>query len=181
MTQAATKVSYVLDPAHSHAEFAVRHMMFATVKGHFSHLEGDIELNPPDLSTAVITGRIATASVETRDATRDGHLRSADFFDAENHPFITFASRTIAAVGSDRYEITGDLTIRGITRGVKLDARLDGVGRDPWGQERLAFSGSTSINRKDFGLTWNVALEAGGFLVGDEVRLNIQVQAIRKG
>ncbi|MBX6377957.1 MAG: YceI family protein [Clostridia bacterium] len=171
---------WVIDPSHTTVEFAVRHMMIATVKGRFGGIEGVIEADPSDLSTASVTATIDAASVDTRDAKRDEHLRSADFFDVANHPKITFASRRVAPKGGNRYELLGDLTIRGVTREVSLDLTFDGQAKDPWGNERAAFTAEGSLNRKDFGLNWNALLETGGVLVGDQVKITVYVEAVRQ-
>jgi polyisoprenoid-binding protein YceI len=157
-------------------------MMFTTVRGRFSDLEGTIELNttsPEDSSVAVTIG---AASLDTRVEDRDNHLRSGDFFDVESYPTLTFQSRRVEGSlenPGDSFKIVGDLTIRGVTREVTLDARFEGTGTDPWGGTRAGFSARTSIDRRDFGLTWNQALETGGVLVGHEVTIDLQVQAVQ--
>lgn len=174
------KSKWVLDPAHTVVEFSVRHMMFATVKGRFAPSEGVVVTNPQDLSTADIQVALDAASVNTHEPARDAHLRSADFFDADNHPKLTFKSTSIQRLGGDKYKLQGDLTIRGVTRKVEWDLEYLGTGKDPFGAERMAFSAQTRINRKDYGLNWNAALEAGGFLVGDNVDINVSLQAIKQ-
>jgi len=168
---------WTIDPAHTQAEFGVRHMMISTVRGRFAEVAGTITVDPDDLASTSVDVRIGANSIDTGNEDRDKHLRSADFFDVESHPEITFRSSRVNAVNG-RLEVHGDLTIRGTTREVVLDAEELGAGLDPWGQQRVAFRGETRINRKDFGLTWNQALEAGGVLVGDEVRITLEVQAI---
>lgn len=170
---------WTLDPAHTLVEFSVKHMMIATVKGRFTGIEGEIEADPADLTTANISASVSAAGIDTREEQRDGHLRSADFFDAENHPKLTFASKQVRHTGKDEYAVTGDLTIRGITREVTFKMVYEGTGKDPWGNQRIGLSIVGKVNRKDWNLTWNVALEAGGFLVGEEVRIEIQIQAVR--
>lgn len=175
---------WTIDPSHTVVEFSVRHMMFATVRGRFGSVEGTVKGDPGHLETASIQVRIDAASVDTREAQRDQHLRSADFFDVEHHPQITFTSRRITqkeGSGAPAYEVIGDLTIRGVTREVILSTRYNGRGRDPWGFERVGFSAEGAVNRKDFGLVWNAPLEAGGFLVGDEIRITLEVQAVKQG
>ncbi len=169
---------WVVDPTHTNVEFSVKHMMIATVRGRFSEVEGVIEGDPSDLTTARFEATINTKSIDTRQEDRDNHLRSADFFDVENHPKITFKSTSVEKVGENQYKVTGDLTIRGVTRPVTLDTTFEGRGKDPWGGERIALTAKGAINRKDFGLTWNAALETGGVLVSDEVKLEINVEAV---
>jgi polyisoprenoid-binding protein YceI len=174
------KATWVLDPAHTTAEFSVRHMMFTTVKGYFTKLEGQINADLSDLTTGEISATIDAASVDTRDAQRDGHLRSADFFDVENHPKLTFKSYRIERTGENEYELVGDLTIRGVTKSVIWSLSFDGQGKNPWGQEVAGITAETKVNRKDFGLTWNAALEAGGWLVGDDVKIAIHAELIKQ-
>jgi polyisoprenoid-binding protein YceI len=174
------KATWVLDPAHTTAEFSVRHMMFTTVKGYFTKLEGQIDADLSDLTTGEINATIDAASVDTRDAQRDGHLRSADFFDVENHPKLTFKSYRIERTGENEYELVGDLTIRGVTKSVIWALTFDGQGKNPWGQEVAGITAETKVNRKDFGLTWNAALEAGGWLVGDEVKFAVHAELIKQ-
>lgn len=169
---------WVVDSSHTNVEFSVKHMMIATVRGRFSEVEGVIEGDPSDLTSARFEATINAASIDTRQNDRDQHLRSADFFDAENHPTISFKSTGGEKTGENEYKITGDLTIRGETRPVTLDVTFEGQGKDPWGGERIALTARGKINRKDFGLTWNAALETGGVLVSDEVKLELNVEAV---
>jgi polyisoprenoid-binding protein YceI len=181
MTTAATAAvatSWKIDPSHSHAEFAVRHLMISTVKGRFAEVTGTLTGDESDPDGASIELTIPIAGIDTRETQRDAHLRSADFFDADNHPAIRFTSSTIVKAG-DQFTVTGDLTIRGITRPVTLQVVPGGRARDPWGNERLGFSATTRLNRKDFGLVWNQALETGGVLVGDEVKVTVELELIR--
>ena len=179
-TAAETGIStWTLDPDHTQVWFSVRHMMFATVKGQFPGVSGELKLNDADPTETAVEVRIDAATIDTRNEQRDQHLRSADFFDVENHPHLTFVSRRVERVGGLKYRVTGDLTIRGTTREVVLNAEETGRGKDPWGQEKIGFTAETRIDRKDFGLTWNQALEAGGVLVSDEVKISIDGQAIR--
>jgi polyisoprenoid-binding protein YceI len=173
------KTTWQIDPAHTDVGFAVKHMMIATVKGRFADVNGTIAIDETDPSASSVEVSVSTASVDTRQAQRDEHLRSADFFDVENHPELTFRSRRVETVGNGKLKITGDLAIRGTTREVVLDATEEGRGKDPWGNERVGFSATTSIDRRDFGLTWNNALETGGVLVGNDVRISIDVEAVR--
>lgn len=169
---------WVVDASHTNVEFAVKHMMIATVRGRFSAVEGVIEGDPADLTEARFEATIDANSIDTRNDDRDQHLRSAEFFDTENHPKITFKSTGGQKTGDDEYKITGDLTIRGVTRPVTLDVTYEGRGKDPWGGERIALTAKGKINRKDFGLTWNAPLETGGVLVSDDVKLEINVEAV---
>lgn len=169
-----------LDPAHTLVEFSVKHMMIATVKGRFSGVEGFLEGDLPDLTTARVEASVDAASVDTREAQRDQHLRSADFFEVEKFPKLTFKSTQIDAAGGGTYKMTGDLTIRGVTRPVVFDVTFEGMGRDPWGNERAGFSATAAVNRKDFGLQWNAVLETGGVLVGDRVKIAIEAEAIKQ-
>jgi len=167
-----------LDPSHSEAGFAVRHLMIATVRGRFSDIQGTITVAGDDFRTATVDVTIGTASVDTREPRRDEHLRSADFFDAARFPAMTFTSREVVA--RDRgYTIAGALTIRGVTRPVSFEVTDEGRVRDPWGGERAGFSARAVINRQDFGLTWNAALEAGGVLVGDEVKISVDLELLK--
>lgn len=174
-----TQAKWVVDPSHTLVEFSVRHMMFATVKGRFGTIDGAVFGNATDLAGAEIEMSLDAASVDTKEPNRDQHLRSADFFDVENHPKVLFRSAQVQPNGTNRYKLTGDLTIRGVTKQVEWDLDFNGHGKDPWGQERIGLSAETRINRKEFGLNWNAALEAGGFLVGDEVQIAVQMQAIK--
>ena len=169
--------TWAIDPSHSLVEFGVKHMMFATVKGRFAGVRGRIDLNEADPAQSSVEVEIDAASIDTRDEKRDAHLRSADFFDAESHPVLTFKSTRVEPAGPDKLRITGDLTIRGITREVTLDATVNGRGVTPWGNEVAGYSAETQINRKDYGLGWNAALESGGVLVGDTVKISIEVEA----
>lgn len=170
--------TWVIDPAHTSVEFSVRHMMFATVRGHFGKVEGKIRLDEQDPSHSMVEVEIDTASIDTRQQDRDQHLRSADFFDVENHPRMTFKSTQVERVSDNEYRVTGDLTMRGVTREVQLDVTETGRGKDPWGGERIGFSASGKLDRTEYGLKWNQALEAGGVLVSNEVRIQIDAQAV---
>ena len=178
VTEPRATTSWTIDTSHSTVEFAVKHMMFTTVKGRFSDVKGSIEFDADDPARGRADITIGAASVDTRDAKRDAHLRSADFFDVDTFPTLTFRSTKVTGT-SKRFALTGDLTIHGITRPITLDVTFEGVGKDPWGIERAGFSASGTLNRKDFGLTWNAALETGGVLVGDEVKIALDVQLIK--
>ena len=169
-----------IDPAHSVAEFKVKHMMIANVKGHFSKITGVLTRDESNVANSSVEVAIEAASIETRDAQRDAHLKSADFFDVEKHPILAFKSNGIKQVKDGELAVGGDLTIHGVTRKVTFD--VEGPtppAKDPWGNTRIAVSGTTKINRKDFGLTWNSALETGGILVGDEVTISLDVQFVK--
>jgi polyisoprenoid-binding protein YceI len=173
------KEKWVLDAVHSSVDFSVRHMMIATVRGTFHKFDANIVADPEDLTTAEIEFTVDVTSVDTRNEDRDNHLRSADFFDAEHHPKMIFKATRIVKKGDGEYDVTGDLTIRGVTRPVTFQVTYGGRGKDPWGNERVGFTAQGELNRKDFGLTWNAALETGGVLVSDEVKVSLDLQAIK--
>ena len=179
-TQAAEQrtSTWRIDPAHSHVEFAVKHLMISTVKGRFADVEGTVTVEGDDVETAGIDVTIEAESIDTRVDKRDAHLRSEDFLHAERHPSLRFTSTEVERVDDEQLRVKGDLTIRDVTREVVLDVEELGRATDPWGGERAAFEATTKIDRKDFGLTWNQALEAGGVLVGDEVRISIDAQLV---
>jgi polyisoprenoid-binding protein YceI len=179
-TAANTETVWQIDPSHSAVEFGVKHMMFSTVKGRFGGVSGRIVVDGDDPATGRVEVEIEAASVDTRDGKRDAHLRSADFFDAENHPSLRFRSTRIEPVGGDRFRLVGDLTIRGVTKEVVLEATFNGRGTSPWGQEVAGYSAETAINRKDYGLTWSAPLESGGVLVGDDVKISLEIEASRQ-
>lgn len=164
-----------IDPAHTQAEFSVKHLMIATVRGHFGNVSGTVAIQNDDPTTAKVDVSIDAKSLDTRDEKRDAHLRSPDFFDVEKHPTIGFRSTQVERAGGG-FRLTGDLTIAGVTRPVTLDVEDEGRARDPWGNEKAAFSATTKIKRSEFGLMWNVALEAGGVLVGDDIKITIEAQ-----
>jgi polyisoprenoid-binding protein YceI len=176
-----TKIStWQIDPAHTTVEFAIKHLMVTTVKGYFGDVRGTIVIDEADPARSLVDATIGAASIDTRNAQRDAHLRAPDFLDVERYPTITFRSRRVEPRGTNAARIIGDLTIRDVTREVVLDATLEGRGRDPWGNERIGFSARTTIDRRDFGLTWNEPLETGGFLLGDQVEISLDVEAIRQ-
>jgi len=168
---------YALDATHSNVEFAVKHMMITTVKGRFSDVKGTVEI--PAAGEPKVDVVIGAASIDTRTEARDNHLRSADFFDVEKYPELRFAS-THAQQTDDGWKLTGNLTIRGTTRPVTLTVVEEGEGVDPWGNEKAAFSATGKFNRSDFGLNWNAALETGGVLVSDEVKVSIDAQLVKQ-
>jgi polyisoprenoid-binding protein YceI len=180
-TQAPVKSStWKIDPSHSNVEFAVKHLMITTVKGRFADVEGEIVIADGAPSRSTVTATLKAASIDTRTGQRDDHLRSADFLDAANFPEITFKSTRITGDASD-FKVVGNLTIRGVTREITLDATNEGSAKDPWGGDRIAFSATTKLDRRDFGLTWNQAIEAGGVVVGNDVKVSIDVQAVKQG
>jgi polyisoprenoid-binding protein YceI len=173
-----SQTTWTIDPKHSLVELSVKHMMFTTVKGRFADVSGTIVVDGANPADSSVEAEIAAASIDTREEQRDAHLRSADFLEVETYPTISFKSTRVEGTkGSDQLRVVGDLTIRGVTREVVLDATLNGRGKNPWGQEVAGFTAETTINRKDFGLNWNAALETGGLLVSDTVKILIEVQA----
>jgi polyisoprenoid-binding protein YceI len=169
--------TWTIDPSHSTVQFSVRHMMVAKVRGRFGTFDGTITVGEEPVVSSV-TASIDAASIDTGDPKRDEHLRSADFLDVESHPTLAFASRAVRDNGDGTYAVEGDLTIHGTTRPVELALEYLGAGPDPWGGTRAGFEATTEISRKDFGLEWNVALEAGGFLVGDKVQIQLDIEAV---
>ena len=175
-----TKTKWVIDPAHTEIAFKVKHLMITNIKGVFQEYEASVYTTGDDFMTAEVDFWMNPASIDTGSADRDAHLKSADFFDVENHKEITFTANTYEKVDKDSsYELYGDLTIKGITKRIKLEVEFGGVVRDPWGNEKAGFSINGKINRKDWGLNWNAALEAGGLLVSDEVRISCEVQLLK--
>ncbi|WP_110928479.1 YceI family protein [Bacillus massiliglaciei] len=172
-----TKTKWTIDPTHSSIEFSVKHMMIAKVKGSFNDFTANVTADPADLTTADIEFTIQAASIDTRNEDRDNHLRSADFFDTENNPVITFKSTDIKKTDEDEYDVTGDVTILGVTRPETFSITFEGQGQDPWGNTKAGFSGKGKIKRSDFGLTWNSALETGGVLVGDQITISLEFEA----
>jgi polyisoprenoid-binding protein YceI len=170
--------TWQVDPAHSSVAFEVKHMMIATVRGHFREFSGTIEA-APDPADSRVHGAVKTASIDTGNADRDAHLRGPDFFDAERYPEGRFESTHLEPLGGAEWRITGDLTLKDVTRSVTFDATVQGAGEDPWGNERVGIAVRGSVNRNDFGLTWQQRLAAGGMLVGEEVKVMIDVSAVR--
>jgi polyisoprenoid-binding protein YceI len=168
--------TWAIDVSHSEVGFTVRHLMVSKVKGSFKTFEGAITIAPNPLDSKV-EARIETFSVDTRDENRDNHLRSSDFFEVENYPYITFVSTSVRPHGHD-FVVTGDLTIRGVTRSVDLALEFNGVTPDPWGGTRAGFSASTEISRGDFGITFNMPIDGGGVVVGDKIKINLEIEAI---
>jgi polyisoprenoid-binding protein YceI len=175
-----TTGTWAIDPAHSRIGFSARHAMVTTVRGSFESFEGQLHLDGQNPSAATAGLSVQTASIATGSADRDTHVRSADFLNVEEFPTMTFAATQVRQTGDDTFVMVGDLTIRGTTRPVEIDAVLEGVSADPFGNDRIGFSGRTVIRRKDFGLVWNVALETGGVLVSDKVTIELDVSAIKQ-
>jgi polyisoprenoid-binding protein YceI len=171
--------TYDIDLSHSNVDFVVRHLMISKVRGRFAAFSGAVTIaEVPEESSVSVT--IDPASISTNDEQRDGHLRSADFFDVEQYPALTFTSTSVEAVKGDHWKVTGDLTIRDVTKAVVLDVEFDGAQTDPWGGARIGFTASTEIDREDWGLSWNQALETGGVLVGKKIKIELGVEASRQ-
>lgn len=175
--QALTPGTWTVDASHSRAGFVARHLMISKVRGHFARFSGSVEIDPDPLRSSV-QADVETASVETGDEGRDAHLRNADFFDVEHHPVLSFRSTGIRLDG-DHVRLVGDLTVKDVTRPVEFALEFDGVESDPWGGTRAGFTATTEINRRDFGLEWNVALDSGGMLVGEKVRIELEVELVK--
>ncbi len=172
----SAKTTWVIDPTHSEIAFKVKHLMISNVKGSFNEFSGQLVTEGDDFSTADISFNINPASIITGVSDRDTHLKSADFFDVENFKEITFTNEKITKTGDDEFTLAGNLVIKGVSKAVKLDVEFGGLMTDPWGNEKAGFTLSGKLSRKDFGLNWNAALEAGGVLVGDEIKLNIEIE-----
>lgn len=170
--------NWVLDPSHSEVTFKVKHLMISNVKGEFKNFEGLI--NGEDFTNATISAKIKAESIHTNDTERDNHLKSEDFFEVEKFPEITFKSTSLKKVSDDDYKLIGDITIKGITKEISLDTEFGGFMKDPYGNEKAGFSMNGKINRKDFGLNWNAALEAGGVLVGNDIKISAEVQFVKQ-
>jgi polyisoprenoid-binding protein YceI len=171
--------TYTLDPAHTRLGFVARHAMVTKVRGSFNEFAGTAQIDGADPSKSTVSVTMQADSVDTRNADRDGHLRSSDFLELEKYPEITFTSTEITATGEDTFDVTGDLTIKDVTRPITIPLTFEGAAQDPFGHQRIGFEGSTTISRKDFGITWNAALETGGVLVGDKVVLEFEISAIK--
>jgi polyisoprenoid-binding protein YceI len=171
--------TWAIDPSHSSIEFVARHLMVTKVRGRFGGLEGAVTIAPDTLRSSVQV-KVDANSVDSGDAKRDEHLRSADFFDVDQYPTIEFQSTGVEDRGDGHYALRGDLTVHGVTKSVVWDLDFDGTVQDPWGGTRAGFSATTEVNRKDWGLEWNLALETGGFVVSERVRLNIEIEAVKQ-
>ncbi len=173
-------MAWKIDPSHSQIQFTVRHMMIANVRGRFEDFSGTVEFDENDPTRSTIDVQIEAASVNTRDANRDNHLRSPDFFNVEQYPYITFKSKRVEKVDDTHGRITGDLTIRDVTKEVFLDVEYNGQSKSPWGTISAGASAQTKIDRTEWGLGWNVALETGGILVGNEIKIDIEIEIIKE-
>jgi polyisoprenoid-binding protein YceI len=176
MTTATAAQTFAIDKTHSEATFQVRHLI-TKVRGRFADFGGTINFHADQPAQSSVNFTIQAASIDTSTPDRDAHLRSDDFFAVEKYPTITFDSTGITAVGGNDYHVTGNLTMRGVTKAITIPVTLLGTAVDPWGNQKIAFEGEVTINRKDYGLNWNAALEAGGFLVGDDVKISLSIQA----
>jgi polyisoprenoid-binding protein YceI len=172
--------TYEVDPSHTQVLFKVRHLGISNVTGLFKDFSGTIEFEPSAVSSSSVKAEVSVASIDTQNEKRDNHLRGEDFFNAEKSPTMRFESKSIKDAKGDSFTVVGDLTINGITKSVELDADFLGQAKDPWGNERIAFEAKATINRKDFGLTWNKLLESGSLLVGEDVKIILEVEAIKK-
>jgi len=168
-----------IDTSHSGIQFKVRHMVISKVRGTFKTWQGTVDFDPQSPADAKVAVHIDATSIDTHEPKRDEHLRSADFFHTEKFPAITFAGTQVEKISAEKYRLVGDLTLHGVTRSVELETQYLGGGKDPWGNERIAFEAHTSVNRKDFGLGWNQVLEAGGVLVGEQIEITLDIQAVK--
>jgi polyisoprenoid-binding protein YceI len=173
------KTAWKLDPAHTSVEFSAKHMMITTVRGRIADVEGTIYIDEENPSNSSVEAVLKGASLDTRSEQRDQHLRSADFLDTEKYPGISFKSKRVEG-SKEEFKVVGDLTIRGTTKEITLDVKFEGKGKDPWGGERVGFAATGKIDRREFGLTWNQALEAGGVLVGNEIKISVEAQATKE-
>ena len=173
-------MSWEIDASHSQATFSVKHMMVSTVRGHFKVLSGHLQIDEQNPQNSWVEAQVDAASIDTRDERRDGHLRSADFFDAQTYPTITFKSTRVDHVAGNEYNVTGDLAMHGVTRPVTFKAEYFGQGKNPWGLTVAGLSAKTKINRKDWGLNWNQTLETGGWLVSEDVTIEIDLETVQK-
>ncbi|MBX7213460.1 MAG: YceI family protein [Thermoflexales bacterium] len=173
-------MSWSIDPAHTRVQFAARHLMVSTVRGEFKAFSGEVEFDPARPEATRVSVDVQTASVNTNDAKRDGHLASADFFEAAVHPSMTFRSTRVDGVKGEHARLTGDLTIKGVTHPVTLDVTFHGLAKAPWGTTSAGFEAKGKLNRRDWGLTWNMPLETGGVLVGDEITLTIDAEIVKQ-
>src|SRR5690554_167284 len=180
MDTTTSKTTWVLDPTHSELLFKVKHLMITNVKGEFRSFNASLESVGTDFSKAKVTATVDADSIFTNNTDRDNHLKSADFFDVENHKELTFEGTSFTKLDEDNYQLKGDLTIKGVTKEISLNVEFGGMAKDPWGNEKAGFSISGKFNRKDWGLNWNAALEAGGVMVSDEVRINGEVQFVKQ-
>src|SRR5512139_4342796 len=173
-------MSWIIDSAHTEVNFTVRHMMISNVRGQFQKLNGTVEFDEAHPANTKVDVQIEAASVNTKEEKRDAHLKSPDFFDAEKYPYLTFKSKRVEVKDATHARLIGDLTIRDVAREVSLDVEFNGMAKSPWGATSAGFSAKTSIKRKDWSLNWNVALETGGWLVGDDVHINIELEIVQQ-
>lgn len=174
------KTKWVIDPAHSEILFKVKHMMITNVKGEFREFTAELNSDGKNFVADSIRININASSIFTNNNDRDAHLRGTDFFDVENHKELTFIGKSLKKIDDENFQLTGDLTIKGVSNEVSLDVEFGGINKDPWGNEKVGFSINGKINRKDWGLTWNAALETGGVLVSDEVKISAEVQFVKQ-
>lgn len=180
MSTTETRTTWAIDPTHSELLFKVKHLMITNVKGEFRNFNASLESVGTDFSKAKVSATVEADSIFTNNTDRDNHLKSADFFDVENHKELTFEGTSFTKLDEDNYQLKGNLTIKGVAKEITLDVEFGGIAKDPWGNEKAGFSLSGKINRKDWGLNWNAALEAGGVMVSDEVRINGEVQFVKQ-
>lgn len=171
--------TWTIDPTHTRLGFTARHAMVTKVRGAFTEFEGSLTLDGANVDNSAIALTAQMVSIDTGNADRDGHVKSADFFDVENYPTMTFASTSVKQTDDDEFILAGDLTIKGVSRQVEIKVELDGIVTDPWGNTRAGFEGEAEISRKDFGLTWNVPLDGGGVLVSDKIKIQLDVSATK--
>ncbi len=174
-----TNTKWNIDPSHSELTFKIKHLMMTNVTGHFGSFTGSLESSGATFTDSKVQFTAQIASINTKNDQRDAHLRSPDFFDADKHPSLTFVSEHFTSNGGNDYSVSGMLTIKGISQKIVLAAEYEGTQKDPWGNEKVGFSLSAKINRKDFGLSWNAPLEAGGLLVGEEVKISAEIQLVK--
>jgi polyisoprenoid-binding protein YceI len=173
-------MSWMIDSAHTEVNFAVRHMMISNVRGQFQKVNGTVEFDEANPANTKVNVQLETASINTKEEKRDAHLKSADFFDAEKYPYLTFASKRVEVKDASHARLIGDLTIRDVTKEVVLDVEYNGSAKSPWGTTNAGFSAKTAIKRKDWNLNWNVALETGGWLVGDDIHISIELEVVKQ-
>lgn len=180
-TAQETSIStWTIDPVHSNVDFAVKHLMISTVRGQFRQFEATLYIDEANPENSRVEGSVDIASIDTGEPDRDAHLRSDDFFNAERFPKMSFRSKRLQMKGADEFKLTGDLTIRDVTREIELEGEFEGRVKDPWGNERIGLSAEGSISREEFGVHWNQALETGGWVVGDKVKISLHVAAVRQ-
>lgn len=171
-------MAWNIDPSHSHVHFSVRHMLVSTVRGSFKVVRGTLEIDEANPELSSVEAEVETASIETGDTNRDNHLKSPDFFEVEKYPLISFKSTKVEQLDENEYKVTGDLSLHGVTKPVVFRADYSGQVKDPWGMLRVGLHVATKISRKEFGLTWHAALETGGAVVGDEIKIEIDLEAV---